>query len=134
SRSAEKVSPARRFSHRDPPGCRRHDRRCKSRNRGTDRGEGRRKTMKIRRGFALLLLLAPSAIACRDTPEAKAAQVRALQAERRQELARRIAAADSNPTNTAPLAKWLVQAELREISGLALKANGNVLAHNDEVA
>jgi uncharacterized protein YjiK len=90
--------------------------------------------MTMARGLALLVLLAPSAIACRDTPEAKAAQVRALQAERRQELARRIAATDSNPTNTAPLAKWLVQPELREISGLTLKANGNVLAHNDEVA
>ena len=90
--------------------------------------------MIIRQGLALLMLMAPSAIACRDTPEAKASQVREVQAERTKELARRIAAADSNPTNTAPLARWFVPAELKEISGLTLKANGNVLAHNDEVA
>ena len=90
--------------------------------------------MTIARGFALLMLMAPNAIACRETPEAKAGQVRALQAERRQELDRRIAAADANPTNTKPLAMWLVPAELKEISGLTLKANGNVLAHNDEAA
>ena len=90
--------------------------------------------MTLARGFALLMILAPTATACRDTPEAKAAQVRALRAERRQELERRIAAADANPTNTTPLAMWLLPAELREISGLTLKADGNVLAHNDEVA
>jgi uncharacterized protein YjiK len=90
--------------------------------------------MTIARGFALLMLMAPSAIACRDTPEAKASQAREVQAERRQVLARRIADADANPTNTKPLAMWLVPAELKEISGLTLKPNGNVLAHNDEVA
>jgi uncharacterized protein YjiK len=90
--------------------------------------------MTIARGFALLLVLVPVAAACRDTPRAKAAQAQALQAARKQELARRIASADANQATGSPLAMWFVPPELREISGLTLKANGNVLAHDDEVA
>jgi uncharacterized protein YjiK len=90
--------------------------------------------MTIARGFALLLILVPCAAACRDTPQAKAAQVRALEAARKQELARRIATADANQATTSPLAMWFVPPELREISGLTLTARGNVLAHDDELA
>jgi uncharacterized protein YjiK len=90
--------------------------------------------MTIARAFALLMLLVPFVSACRDTPQAKAAQVKALQEARKQDLARRIAAADASQTSTTPLALWLVPAELKEISGLTLIPNGNVLAHNDEVA
>lgn len=89
--------------------------------------------MSILRSLALLLCVLPSAVACRQTPEAKAAQVRALEVARKQQLARRIAAADADPTNVAPLAMWIMPPELREISGLTLIANGHVLAHDDEV-
>ena len=89
--------------------------------------------MTIARGLALLLCVLPSAGACRQTPEAKAAQVRALEVARKEQLARRIAAADANPTQAAALAMWIMPPELKEISGLTLLANGNVLAHDDEV-
>ena len=90
--------------------------------------------MTIVRAFALFVILASCASACRDTPQAKAAQVRALEAARKKDLARRIAAADANQANSSPLAMWFVPPELREISGLTLTANGNLLAHDDEVA
>ncbi len=89
--------------------------------------------MTLARGLALLVLLVPFAAACRQTPQAKAAQVQALEAARKQALARRIAMADSDQTTAAPLAKWLVRPDLREISGLTLTADGNILAHDDEV-
>lgn len=89
--------------------------------------------MTLARGLALLLCVLPCAAACRQAPEAKAAQLRAVEATRKQELARRIAMADANPTKASPLAMWIMPPELREISGLALTANGRVLAHGDEV-
>lgn len=90
--------------------------------------------MTIARGLALLAILVPCAAACRQTPQAKAEQRQALEATRKQELARRIAVADAQPTNAAPLAMWLMPPELREISGLALTPDGLVLAHDDNVA
>jgi DNA-binding beta-propeller fold protein YncE len=66
----------------------------------------------------------------RDVTEAQAADL----ANREQRLAARLAniAADSSPG--APLARWVLPLELREISGLAITAEGNLLAHNDEQA
>jgi uncharacterized protein YjiK len=90
--------------------------------------------MIIARGLALLAVLTSGAVSCRDTPQAKAAQVQALRAARHQALARRIAMADSNQTTATPLALWVVAPALREISGLTLLADGTVLAHDDEVA
>jgi len=52
-------------------------------------------------------------------------------AERKQELARRIATADANPDNAVPLAMWIMTPQLREISGLALTSRGTVLTHDD---
>jgi uncharacterized protein YjiK len=85
------------------------------------------------RGLALLLCALPCTTACRETSEAKAAQLREVEATRKQELARRIALADANPTRRAPLAMWIMPPELKEISGLALKPDGRVLTHGDEV-
>jgi uncharacterized protein YjiK len=90
--------------------------------------------MIIVRGLGLLAVLISGAVSCRETPEAKAAQVQALRAARQQALARRIAMADSNQTTATPLAIWVVAPELREISGLTLLPDGTVLAHDDEVA
>lgn len=89
--------------------------------------------MTIARGFALLLCVLPCAAACRETPRAKAAQLRQVQTTRKQELARRIAMADANPANAKPLAMWIMPSELREISGLALTSRGTVLTHDDNV-
>ena len=85
------------------------------------------------RGFLILAGLAPCVAACRETPQAKAAQVREVEGTRRQELARRLALADANPTKPVPVAEWIMPPELREISGLALTTRGTVLTHDDNV-
>lgn len=90
--------------------------------------------MIIGRGFAFLAAVLACAASCRETPRAKAEQVREIEAARKQELARRIAAADADPMQGVPLAMWTLPPELREISGLTLTGNGHVLAHGDEVA
>ncbi|HYU53225.1 MAG TPA: hypothetical protein VEK37_09790, partial [Gemmatimonadaceae bacterium] len=69
--------------------------------------------------------------ACQAGPEAKAAQIKALEASRQQQLARRIEEAGANPTKA--LAVWIMPPELREISGLALTPTGHVLTHDDEI-
>jgi uncharacterized protein YjiK len=69
--------------------------------------------------------------ACREGPEAKAAQIRTLEATRQNELARRIQQAGANPTKA--VAVWILPPELREISGLALTRTDHVLAHDDEI-
>jgi uncharacterized protein YjiK len=89
--------------------------------------------MTIARSLALLVCALPCVAACRQTPEAKAAQVRAVEATRKQELARRIAMADANPAKALPVAMWIMPPELREISGLALTSRGTVLTHDDNV-
>jgi uncharacterized protein YjiK len=73
----------------------------------------------------------PGAVACRETPKARAAELQRVAAERQQELARRIATADANPDKAVPLAMWIMPPQLREISGLALTSRGTVFAHDD---
>ena len=88
--------------------------------------------MTSRRGLVLLLLCAmPFVAACRDTPKARAAELQKIAATRRQELALRVATADANPDMGVTLAMWIMPAQLREISGLALTSRGTVLAHDD---
>jgi uncharacterized protein YjiK len=82
---------------------------------------------------ALLAGLSPLVAACRGTPQAKAAQVQAIEATRKQDLTRRLALADANPTKPVPVAEWIMPPELREISGLALTARGTVLTHDDNI-
>jgi uncharacterized protein YjiK len=85
------------------------------------------------RTFILLTGLSPLVAACRETPQAKAAEVQAVAATRKQELARRLALADANPAKPVPVAQWIMPPELREISGLALTPRGTVLTHDDNV-
>jgi len=85
------------------------------------------------RRFVLLAVLSPWVGACRETPQAKAAQVHAVEAARKQTLARRLAVADANRANPVPVAQWVMPPELREISGLALTARGTVLTHDDNI-
>jgi uncharacterized protein YjiK len=72
--------------------------------------------------------------ACRQTPQADAAQMRAVELAREQRLDRRLAMADADPKRVEPVAMWMLPSALREISGLALTADGRLLAHTDEVA
>jgi uncharacterized protein YjiK len=85
------------------------------------------------RSLLLLVGLAPWVSACRDTPEARAAEARAVAATRRQKLADRLALADANPAKPVPVAEWIMPPELREISGLALTSRGTVLTHDDNI-
>jgi uncharacterized protein YjiK len=85
------------------------------------------------RRVALLAGLSPWVAACRETPRAKAAQVQTVEATRKQDLTRRLALADANPTKPVPVAEWIMPPELREISGLALTARGTVLTHDDNI-
>lgn len=89
--------------------------------------------MTIARVLVLLVCALPCGVACRRTPEAKAAQLRAVEATRKQQLATRLALADADPAMALPVAMWLMPPELREISGLALTPRGTVLTHDDNV-
>src|SRR5437588_10874834 len=82
-------------------------------------------------GLILLVCAMPWAAACRDTPRAKAAELKKIAATRRQGLVRRIAMADANPDKVVEVAKWIMPPQLREISGLALTSRGTVLTHDD---
>jgi len=90
--------------------------------------------MSIRQGLALLAVMLLGSVPCRDTEQAKAAQVKSLQTRRQHQLQLRIAMADSSHSTATPLAKWVVAPELREISGLSLLPDGSLLAHDDEIA
>ena len=85
------------------------------------------------RRFVLLAGLAPWVVGCRETPQAKAAEIQAVEATRKQEFARRLALADANPSKPVPVAEWIMPPELREISGLALTGRGSVFTHDDNI-
>ena len=89
--------------------------------------------MSLLRGVALASCAILGLGGCRKTPEAKAAELRAIEAARVKLLTQRLAAVDANSAKNDPVAKWIVPPELREISGLALRSDGLVLAHDDEV-
>ena len=80
-----------------------------------------------------LLVTATVSAACRESKRADAAELRAIQRTREQELAQRLAKADANPKNDEPVAMWMMPADLKEISGLALTADGRLLTHDDNV-
>jgi uncharacterized protein YjiK len=83
------------------------------------------------RNLALLLAAAGFPGACRNDNDAIAGQLQEIRATRQKQLATRLGAAEANPGQ--PLARWIMPAELREISGITLLANGHLLAHDDEV-
>jgi uncharacterized protein YjiK len=89
--------------------------------------------MTIARGLVLLVCALPCVGACRETPQAKAAQVRAVEATRKTQFDQRLALADADPSMALPVAMWLMPPELREISGLAITPRGTVLTHDDNV-
>lgn len=82
-----------------------------------------------RLGLALFAAIALTS-ACKrrgELSEAEAAEV----ASREQRVAARLAS-DADTAGAAILARWVLPVELKEVSGLAVTANGSVLAHNDE--
>lgn len=89
--------------------------------------------MRALRRVAFILGLSALVGGCRETSSAKAAQLKEVASTREQQLARRLAAAEADPTKEPPVAKWLMPRELREISGLALTTRGTVLTHDDEI-
>lgn len=78
-----------------------------------------------------LLLALPIVDGCRETPRAKAAQLAKVTQERRSEFNKRLAAVNASAQKDAPIAQWLMPAQLREISGIAMTSRGTVLAHDD---
>lgn len=84
------------------------------------------------RVFTLLVGVAACASACKRF-EASAAQKEALLAQRDSQVAERITLVDQTRQKDKPVARWMMPPELREISGLAMTADGRVLAHGDEI-
>jgi len=83
--------------------------------------------------LGLIAVFALSIQGCGDTPQARAAEAKAVGAQRLQELRKRIAAADADASKSIPVAEWIMPPQLREISGLALTQRGTVLTHDDNV-
>jgi uncharacterized protein YjiK len=83
--------------------------------------------------LGLIAVFALSIQGCGDTPKARAAEAKAVGAQRLQELRKRIAAADADASKSIPVAEWIMPPQLREISGLALTQRGTVLTHDDNV-
>lgn len=65
---------------------------------------------------------------CRGSGDFSEAEAKEL-ADRERRLAERLA---SPASDSGPLARWVLPPQLLEISGLAVTAAGNLLAHNDE--
>ncbi|MEP6508073.1 MAG: SdiA-regulated domain-containing protein [Gemmatimonadales bacterium] len=86
---------------------------------------------------ALFIGVTAVTFGCSDNTRGGALQLKALGRTRERELAARLAKADKpdkKSDESKPVAVWIMPPELREISGLALTADGRVLAHDDEVA
>ena len=82
---------------------------------------------------ALVIGVTAGGIACRETNRADAADLRSIERVREKQLASRLAKADADASRAAPVAMWIMPKVLREISGLALTADGRLLTHDDEV-
>jgi uncharacterized protein YjiK len=84
---------------------------------------------------ALLIVVAVTASAsCREKrPQATSSADSALLNARQVRFEHRLTHADSGDEAGAPLARWILPHELREISGLALTTNGRLLTHGDNV-
>jgi uncharacterized protein YjiK len=85
----------------------------------------------MRVAVAIAVWVLPALAGCRGTPKARAEELAQIKSHRLTELSQRIKQADQNPAANLPIAMWIMPPQLREISGLALKAKGTVLAHDD---
>ena len=89
--------------------------------------------MIVSQRIALLFGVFAIASACKSKEEAARVEAAALKA-REQQLNARLAKADSDPSKDPAVAMWIMPTVLKEISGLALTADGRLLAHDDEIA
>jgi uncharacterized protein YjiK len=87
--------------------------------------------MKVSRAFPRALALALLLAACRRDDGSDARETARKRAERAAELEARLAG-DSATSPDVPVARWTLSRDLAEISGLALTADGRLLAHDDE--
>jgi uncharacterized protein YjiK len=78
--------------------------------------------------FLFSVILSGGLSACRPGSAAESPEVEARAAE----VKKRIAEASADSAGETPVAKWLLPAQLREVSGLARLPDGRLLAHNDE--
>ncbi len=93
--------------------------------------------MKTRSAAALFIGVMSVTLGCTETPQGGATQLKALGSMRQRQLASRLEKIDKSGRKSdysKPVAVWIMPPELREISGLALTADGRVLAHDDEAA
>ena len=83
---------------------------------------------------ASVVLLSLSLLAC--TPGGRDARAEAELKDRERKVSERLAEARSGPdaAGDEPVARWDLPPGLREVSGLALTADGRLLAHGDEQA
>ncbi len=88
----------------------------------------------MKKSLSLVFIAGAVALAgaCRQAPDAEAAQTKAVTQERAKKVAQRLASVDANSDVEKAVAQWIMPKELREISGLALLPNGQLLAHGDE--
>jgi uncharacterized protein YjiK len=84
------------------------------------------------RRFALFIAVAALLGACNSKSEKQRAESTGL-LRREHRLASRLAQADKR-NDDVPVAKWIMPEYLKEISGLALTADGRLLAHDDELS
>lgn len=87
--------------------------------------------MKLFRAIAIVVAIVAVASGCERRGEVSEAEAQEL-ASREKRLADRLAGFGADTIAGPALARWVLPAELKEISGLAVTANGNLLAHNDE--
>lgn len=87
--------------------------------------------MKLFRTIAILVAAITLTSACKQRGEVTEAEAQEL-ATREKRLADRLAGFAVDTVGGPALARWVLPAELKEISGLAVTADGNLLAHNDE--
>ena len=88
--------------------------------------------MKMHR-FALLLGACGLMSACKSQAETTRAEQAALN-NREKRLEARLARVQETQSLDEPVAKWIMPAALAEISGIAITADGRLLAHDDELA
>ncbi len=87
--------------------------------------------MKWFRAIAILLAATAVTSACERRGEISEVEAKEL-ASREKRLSDRIAGVAVDTIGGVALARWVLPTELKEVSGLAVTADGNLLAHNDE--
>src|SRR4051812_7733773 len=90
--------------------------------------------MTMSRAVALMIGVTAIISGCGESATRDAGELRTLGDKRIKQMAARLASADNGKDKSKPVAMWIMPPELREISGLALTADGRVVTHDDEVA